>query len=85
MVGRRDGRADWHFDVAVGKELTMQITVDRDKCDGFGFCEQAAPQLLRLDDEGEVEVLVDEFDNDHLGAAEAAVRSCPVAALRIVQ
>ncbi|WDG18398.1 ferredoxin [Microbacterium sp. Clip185] len=61
----------------------MRITVDYDRCDGFGFCEQAAPELLRLDDDGVVQVLVDTVDEPRRAVADAAVRSCPVAALRL--
>lgn len=62
----------------------MRITVDRVKCEGHGLCEEAAPSLMHLDDEGElvidVETVADQADID---AALAAVRVCPVAALRI--
>ena len=62
----------------------MRIEVDRERCDGFGFCEQAAPELVQLDDEGEPEVLTDAVLAELAGKAEAAARACPVAALRFV-
>jgi ferredoxin len=62
----------------------MRIEVDRERCDGFGFCEQAAPELVRLDDEGEPEVLTDAVLAELARKAEAATRACPVAALRVV-
>lgn len=61
----------------------MKISVERDRCEGYGFCEQSAPTLMRLDDEGELEILVDDVDPAEHDAAEAAVRVCPVAALRL--
>lgn len=62
----------------------MKIILDRDRCEGHGLCEEAAPRLMHLDDEGElvidVEDVVSQADID---AAQAAARVCPVAALRI--
>ena len=60
----------------------MKITLDRPRCEGHGLCEEAAPQLMHLDDEGEL-VLDVEVVDDHLDPAKAAVRVCPVGALRI--
>jgi ferredoxin len=62
----------------------MRIEVDRERCDGFGFCEQAAPELVQLDDEGEPEILTDAVPAELAGKAEAATWACPVAALRVV-
>ena len=61
----------------------MQIILDRPRCEGHGLCEEAAPQLMHLDDEGELVLDVDTVDEDHLDAARAAVRVCPVVALRL--
>ncbi len=60
----------------------MKITLDRPRCEGHGLCEEAAPQLMHLDDEGDL-ILDVEVVDDELDAAKAAVRVCPVAALRI--
>lgn len=61
----------------------MKISVERARCEGYGFCEQSAPTLLRLDDEGELEILLEEVPAAETEAAEAAVRVCPVAALKL--
>ncbi|MEE2055917.1 ferredoxin [Rhodococcus artemisiae] len=63
----------------------MKITLDRPRCEGHGLCEEAAPQLMHLDDDGELVVDVVEFaaDDPHATAAGAAVRVCPVAALAL--
>lgn len=62
------------------------ITLDRPRCEGHGLCEEAAPELMHLDEEGEL-VLdvaeVDAADATSLAAARAAVRVCPVAALKL--
>jgi ferredoxin len=61
----------------------MRILLDRPRCEGHGLCEEAAPSLLHLDDEGELVLDRDEVGPTDLAAANAAVRVCPVAALRL--
>lgn len=57
--------------------------MDESRCDGFGFCEQAAPEVFGLDDDGVVTVLSDEIPDELAEKAVAATRACPaVAALR---
>jgi ferredoxin len=63
----------------------MRLTIDRQRCEGYGFCEQAAPSLIRLDDDGEVELLSDELRPSDAASAEAATRACPVAAVRVME
>jgi ferredoxin len=67
-------------------ETAVKIHLDADRCEGYGFCEEKAPQLVELDDEGDLNVLVaDELDSSDVDAAHKAVRSCPVAALRLIE
>ena len=61
----------------------MNIVVDRPRCEGHGLCEEAAPKLMHLDEDGELVLDVEEVDDANLEAAKAAVRVCPVAALRL--
>ncbi|OWA00822.1 ferredoxin [Streptomyces sp. CS113] len=61
----------------------MKMILDRPRCEGHGLCEEAAPQLMHLDDEGELVLDREEFDAADAALANAAVRVCPVAALRI--
>ena len=61
----------------------MKIVLDRPRCEGHGLCEEAAPALLHLDDEDELVIDREDVDGDDLAAANAAVRVCPVAALRL--
>lgn len=60
-----------------------RIDVDRDRCEGHGLCEQTAPEVYRLDDDGELEVLVHDLPAELVAKAEAGARVCPVAALRV--
>ncbi|MFD7077661.1 ferredoxin [Nocardioides sp. NPDC059952] len=61
----------------------MKILLDRPRCEGHGLCEEAAPDLMHLDDDGELVIDVDEVGEADARAASAAARVCPVAALRI--
>lgn len=63
----------------------MRLTVDRPRCEGHGLCEEAAPELMHLDDEGELVLDVEEVadGSPQAAAASAAVRVCPVAALKL--
>lgn len=61
----------------------MRIIIDETRCEGYGFCADAAPHLLELDDEGELTVLAERVSPEQADAAEAAVRVCPVAALKL--
>ena len=62
----------------------MRIVLDRPRCEGHGLCEEAAPQLMHLDDEGELVLDREEVDGSDSALAQAAARVCPVAALRVV-
>lgn len=59
----------------------MRVEVDRERCEGHGMCERTAPEIFRLDDEGELEILVDEVPSDLQSKAVAATMACPMAAL----
>jgi ferredoxin len=64
-------------------EDNMEIILDRPRCEGHGLCEEVAPQLMHLDDEGELVLDVVHVSEDQLDAAKQAARVCPVAALRL--
>ncbi|WP_151769692.1 ferredoxin [Streptomyces abyssomicinicus] len=61
----------------------MRIVLDRPRCEGHGLCEEAAPELMHLDDDGELVLDRAEVGEADAARAGAAVRVCPVAALRI--
>lgn len=60
------------------------IELDRPRCEGHGLCEEAAPHLMHLDDDGELTIDQPEVSPEDLAAARDAVRVCPVAALKLV-
>jgi ferredoxin len=59
------------------------IHADQAKCEGYGNCVIAAPELVDVDDEGVVLVLQERIPESARGRANSAVRSCPVSALRV--
>lgn len=61
----------------------MRVTVDRARCEGHGVCEEIAPGVYRLNDEGELEIRTDPVPADQEQKAESGARLCPVAALTI--
>lgn len=63
---------------------TSRIELDRPRCEGHGLCEEAAPDLMHLDDDDELVIDQPEVGPEDLQAAQDAVRVCPVAALKLV-
>ena len=61
-----------------------QLVLDRPRCEGHGLCEEVAPKLLHIDEEGYASIDVDEINEADIAKAQAAVRVCPVAALKLV-
>lgn len=61
----------------------MRIVLDRPRCEGHGLCEEAAPDLMHLDEDGELVLDREEIGDAEVALANAAVRVCPVAALRL--
>ncbi|MGW1060388.1 ferredoxin [Micromonospora rubida] len=61
----------------------MRILLDRPRCEGHGLCEEAAPDLMHLDEDGELVLDREEISDADAAPANAAVRVCPVAALRL--
>ena len=59
----------------------MSVEIDHSKCEGFGFCEEAAPSVFSLDAEGYVQLLDPQASADEPAVA-SAIRVCPVGALR---
>jgi ferredoxin len=62
----------------------MKLVLDQTACQGYGLCQQAAPDLLDLDDWGYAGLLGDgAVVDDHQSQAREAVAACPVTALKV--
>jgi ferredoxin len=53
------------------------------RCEGFGFCEEVAGEVFQVSHDGNVQVLQKPVPERLRAAAEAAVRACPVAAIKL--
>jgi ferredoxin len=63
----------------------MRIVIDHNKCTGLGMCEAEAPDLFEVQEDGSLRVLNFRPVSDQRELLEAAVDSCPTAALSIVE
>lgn len=65
----------------------MKVQADRDLCIQAGNCVMSAPEVFDQDDEGIVEVLIDEIDEtgEQADKVREAVKICPSGALSLAQ
>lgn len=63
--------------------MSVHVNVNLASCEGHGLCQQAAPEVYELDEEGYVRLRHDEIDESLRAAAETGARVCPVAALSV--
>ncbi len=63
----------------------MRVEVDRDFCQGNGICEDSAPEIFEVDDDGLARVKAGVVPVDLRDAVADAVAACPNAALRVVR
>ncbi len=59
----------------------MRIRVDWDLCQGHGTCVAEAPELFRLDSNGDLEVILEAPPEALHAKLAAAIRFCPTKAL----
>lgn len=61
-----------------------KIVVDEHACEGLGMCEAMAVDYFEVQPEGLVKILDERPEPDRVEEVRAAVESCPVMALRLV-
>jgi ferredoxin len=61
----------------------MRIIADPHTCEGLGMCEAMADQYFEVGEDGLVHVLDDRPHDQDRQLVDAAVKSCPVSALRL--
>ena len=62
----------------------MRIVVDYDICEGHGMCQAMAHEYFELDDDDNLEILNENPPESDRAKVKAAVESCPVSALKLV-
>jgi len=63
--------------------MSLKVIVDRDLCQDHGQCCFAAPEVFELDDNGKLQVLIEEPDEALRATVEDAADVCPVQAITI--
>ncbi|MFJ9870042.1 ferredoxin [Streptomyces sp. NPDC101165] len=63
----------------------MKLLLDSTRCQGYGLCQEPAPELIDLDEWGYAQVRAHEVPQGGGAAAGAAVAACPNSALRLVK
>ncbi|GGQ75372.1 ferredoxin [Couchioplanes azureus] len=63
----------------------MRLHLDPTSCQAYGLCHEEAPNLVDLDEWGYAQPRGTDVPPGEQAAAEAAVRACPNAALRLAQ
>ncbi|WP_330474751.1 ferredoxin [Terrabacter sp. C0L_2] len=61
----------------------MRITIDSDKCCGYGDCVLAGPEVFDLGDDNVARLLVEDPGPDLHEQAAAGAAACPVEAIEI--
>lgn len=57
--------------------MTMKVSIESEKCCGYGICAEICPSVFKLDDQGFVYVDDDVVDDEHAESALAAADACP--------
>lgn len=63
----------------------MRIVVDWDLCKGHAACEEEAPDVFEVDEQGRLTVKVDEPSEALWAAVRDATEYCPTQALSLVE
>ena len=61
----------------------ISITIDRQLCQGHGMCMGEAPEIFRIEKNGDLTLLKSEIDNDQLKCALSAEKHCPNQAIKV--
>ncbi|MCX4588248.1 ferredoxin [Streptomyces sp. NBC_01549] len=61
----------------------MKISVDRERCEGHGMCQDVAPQVFEVDEEGLARTLVTSIPAELEATVRTAARVCPIAAVTV--
>jgi len=65
--------------------VTVRIKIEPTRCEGFGNCVNAAPDLFDLNDDGRVVLKKDTVDDSRIDVVRRAVYDCPVNVISFTQ
>lgn len=63
----------------------MRVMVDQVKCTGHGICEELAPDVFEIDDDGIAQVMIAEVHGAALADVQAACVRCPTQAITLLE
>jgi ferredoxin len=69
----------------MAEPVGLQVEINLEFCQGHGVCESEAPEVFRVNDDRQVELIDSAPGEDQRAAIELAVKYCPTRALRIIQ
>ena len=58
--------------------MTVRIRIEPTRCEGFGNCVNAAPDIFDLDENGHVVLKTEAVDDSRINVVRRAVYDCPV-------
>jgi len=61
----------------------VKVTIDYDLCQGHGVCMGEAPEVFRLNDDGEITILQESPPDGQRKKVQMAARFCPTGAISI--
>jgi len=61
----------------------LKVLADRGRCQGYGTCVLAAPDVFDVDESGLVVLLVEDVPADKRAEIKQTVRDCPTGALAV--
>ena len=62
----------------------MKIVVDYDRCEANAVCMKLAPEVFRVDEHDQLQLLIETPGEELRASVEKAVAKCPRHAIRIV-
>ncbi|GGL41795.1 ferredoxin [Nocardia jinanensis] len=57
--------------------MTMKVSIDSEKCCGYGICAEICPSVFKLDEQGFVYLDGDVVGDEHARTAVEAADACP--------
>lgn len=63
----------------------MRVELDRNRCEGHALCEASAPEFFSVDEDGHLTIATVRIQAGDVARVQAAVLSCPVAALKLAE